>query len=133
MQEKRSEKSLRNSDRDNVPAVEPDGPESNAAIGNRLRWSRLALGFKQQVDICRKISDDPDFTASWNNWEKGRTRPGVDNAILLVKLFGLTLDWIFLGDDRRLPRELADEIDRIRRAEQSGSQPARFRMPRIRS
>jgi transcriptional regulator with XRE-family HTH domain len=97
--------------------MEPDGPESTKAIGQRLRWTRLALNFRYQADIARKISDDPNFAQVWNNWEKGRDRISVDNAIMLVRKFRLSLDWIFLGDDARLARELSDRIAEIRKAD----------------
>src|SRR5688572_27378580 len=90
-------------------------PESKKAVGERLRLTRLALGFESQVEICRRISDEPNYPQLWNNWEKGRERLSIDNAVVLVRLFRLTLDWIFLGDDSGLPFKLADRIAVLRR------------------
>lgn len=98
--------------------MEPSGPESTKAIGDRLRLTRLALDFRTQVGICRKISDDPNFAQVWNNWEKGRERIAIDNALMLCNKFRLSLDWIYRGDDGLLPAKLAAKIADITKAEQ---------------
>jgi hypothetical protein len=99
--------------------MEPTGPESTKAIGERLRWTRLALKFKTQVAICRKITSDPNFAQVWNNWEKGRERIAIDNALMLVQKFRLSLDWIYLGDDRLLAADLRDRIEEISKADRT--------------
>lgn len=49
---------------------------------------------------------------TYNQWERGIGRPRLDEAIRLVDEYDLTLDWIYLGDHRRLPYELVDAIRR---------------------
>jgi hypothetical protein len=101
--------------------MEPTGPESTKAIGERLRWTRLALNFRTQVAICRKITNDPNFAQVWNNWEKGRERIAIDNALMLVQRFRLSLDWIYLGDDRLLAADLRDRIEEISKSERNSA------------
>jgi transcriptional regulator with XRE-family HTH domain len=98
-------------------SMEPSGPESTKAIGERLRLTRLALNFRTQAAICRKISEDKNFAQVWNNWEKGRDRINVDNAILLCQKFRLTLDWIYRGDNGMLPAALATRIEEVAKAD----------------
>lgn len=101
------------------------GPESIEEIGKRLRWTREALGFNSQVGICRDLGDE-NLAQAWNNWERGRDRIAVENAIMLVRKYRLTLDWIYLGDDRRIEAEVAREIEKIRKRElEPASRPAR--------
>lgn len=89
-------------------------PESNLEIGKRLRWTRLALGMSQ-VGIARELMPDDEYAAQvWNNWEKGRDRPSVDSALLMVKKYRLSLDWIYVGDDSMLPSHLAKAIAEAR-------------------
>jgi transcriptional regulator with XRE-family HTH domain len=92
------------------------GPESTAEIGRRLRWTRIALELNQ-AEMARSLSSDPNFAQIWNNWERGRDRPGLDNALLLAHQHQVSLDWIYLGDDGNLPAKLARKIEEVRRAE----------------
>jgi transcriptional regulator with XRE-family HTH domain len=94
------------------------GPESNLEIGRRLRWTRIALELNQ-AELARSLSDDPGFAQVWNNWERGRDRPSLDNAMLLVRKYRVSLDWIFHGDDGNLPAKLARGIDKARLADAS--------------
>lgn len=86
------------------------GPESTEEIGKRLKWTREALGYSQAA-ISREISPtDPNFAQVWNNWERGRDRISVDNALILCQKFKLSLDWIYRGEDGLLPAKLARAI-----------------------
>lgn len=94
------------------------GPESTEEIGKRLKWTREALGYSQAA-ISREISTDPNFPQVWNNWERGRDRISVDNALILCQKFRLSLDWIYRGDDGLLPAKL------VRGIEDAKAKPAR--------
>lgn len=85
------------------------GPESTEKIGERLRLTRLALGFSKQVEICRALGDE-GLAQAWNNWERGRERISVDYALSLCRRFRLSLDWIYLGEDGLLPSKLQKQI-----------------------
>lgn len=89
------------------------GPESTEKVAERLRITRLALGFPKQIDICRDLGDE-GLAQAWNNWEKGRERISVNSAIALVRKYRLTLDWIFLGIDDGIPAKVARQIEEIR-------------------
>jgi transcriptional regulator with XRE-family HTH domain len=84
-------------------------PDSRGDIGDRLRFTREALGLSQ-AELCRRTGIGP---AAWNNSETGDNRIGIDNAILLCRATGVTLDWIFLGHRGGLPQKLAVDIERL--------------------
>jgi transcriptional regulator with XRE-family HTH domain len=55
------------------------------------------------------------------NWTNGYNMPTPAAASELVKTIpGLTLDWIYLGDDRLLPQQLARELQIILEAQLQG-------------
>lgn len=64
----------------------------------RLIMTRNALGLSQ-AELCREAGI---ATNAWNQFEKDRTITIV-NAIKLCDRFGLTLDWLYLGDRSGLP------------------------------
>jgi transcriptional regulator with XRE-family HTH domain len=84
-------------------------PDSRNDIGERLRVTREALGLSQ-AELCRRLGISP---AAWNNAETGDNRIGIDNAMLLCKATGVTLDWIYLGHRGGLPQKLAVDIERL--------------------
>jgi DNA-binding XRE family transcriptional regulator len=84
-------------------------PDSRNDIGERLRVTREALGLSQ-AELCRRLGISP---AAWNNAETGDNRIGIDNAMLLCKAIGVTLDWIYMGHRGGLPQKLAVEIERL--------------------
>lgn len=78
------------------------------AIGNRLRLTRESFDmtqthFAEQAGISQN---------TYNQYEKGRKRPSVDNALLLSLTYNLTLDWIYTGDVSGLPFQLATELQK---------------------
>lgn len=71
-----------------------------------MRALRATTGLSQ-----RKFAAEYKLGVSqWTQIEQGN-RIGIDAAINLVREFGLTLDWIYLGDRSRMPRDLLAEID----------------------
>lgn len=87
---------------------------SNAAIGQRLIATRLALGFKVQSQFAKRAGVAPN---TYNQYEKGISRPRLDEAIMLADKYDLTLDWIYLGDQRRLSYELVDKLSQVEAVE----------------
>lgn len=79
-----------------------------SAIGRRLKATREALGLNQR-QLCQRASV---ATNTYNQWEKGKSRPELDEAIKLVDEFDLTLDWIYLGDAGRMPFEIVEAVRR---------------------
>jgi len=88
----------------------PDMPgpdETIPRIAARLRATRQALGLTQS-ELCLRAGIARN---TYNQWEKAGGRPQLDEAKKLCRTFELTLDWIYFGDARKLPYELAAKID----------------------
>lgn len=75
-------------------------------IAERLRLAREALGISQ-AEMGRRAGVTYQ---AWNNWERGAKRISVDQAGRLRRATGISLDWIYWGDMRGLPHELAVKI-----------------------
>ena len=89
---------------------EPDRePTSVDEVAARLKLTREALKLSQAA-LCRQTGISPQ---TWNNAETGDNRLGLDNANKLRAKFGISLDWLFWGDMRGLPNELAKRIEAI--------------------
>lgn len=82
-------------------------PTSLAEIGARLKLSRLALG-KTQAEMASYMGSSTPGQA-WENYEAGRRRISIDHALALRSV-GLTIEWIYEGNDRRLSRDLYARI-----------------------
>ena len=76
------------------------------AIAARLRATREALGLKQAPFADAAGVKRPTY----NQWEKGKGRPGLDDAIKIADAHNLTLDWIYFGDASGLPLRLVGKI-----------------------
>lgn len=86
-----------------------EGP-SPKAIGRRLALTRQVLGL-QQNEFAEKAGI---AAPTYNEFEKGKTRPSIDKARLLRRTYHLTHDWIYEGDLSGLRYELADAIKALR-------------------
>lgn len=98
-------------------APEPE----NVRIGERLRWSRLAIerggtqeGYAERAGLGRNV---------YSAWESGSRRITLEGALALCKTYNLALDWIYFGrigtiDDEDLKRAIAD----MRLASRQGNQ-----------
>jgi transcriptional regulator with XRE-family HTH domain len=66
--------------------------------------------FGKQAEFCRYV----DITnAAWNNYEKGRDRIGLDTAVRLHETLGVSLDWVYLGNEGGMPYGLMEKIKRV--------------------
>jgi transcriptional regulator with XRE-family HTH domain len=81
--------------------------EDARAVGERLRRLREALGFKSAAAFCRfaEIGE-----TAWNNYERGRRRIDLDQALKLAARTGASLDWIYRGQESSLPVGLASKL-----------------------
>lgn len=84
----------------------PAHARSIEAIAARLVATREALGLNQR-QLCERADLAPN---TYNQWERARGRPDLDGALALCEAFGLSLDWIYRGDESRLSHELAVKI-----------------------
>jgi DNA-binding XRE family transcriptional regulator len=100
------------SKRRTISEIHPSDGESATAVGLRLAMARQSLGMAQNV-FCERAGI---HATAYNQYEKGKKRPSIQAAIGLCKTYGMTLDWIFLGDPSNLPYELADAIKALREA-----------------
>ena len=87
-------------------------PAQVTQIAERLRITREALGLNQ-VNFTRKANVSK---TAYNAYERGHERPSIDSAVRLCDAHRLSLDWIYRGDDSRLPAGLADAIRAISKA-----------------
>lgn len=83
-----------------------------SAIGKRLELTRQVYGLAQG-DFCAKAKIAPN---TYNQYERGKKRPTVENAIALCDTYDLTLDWIYRGDPSGLRYNLADAIKALKQA-----------------
>lgn len=82
------------------------------AIGRRLELTRQVFGLAQN-DFCARAEI---ATNTYNQYERGKKRPTVENAIALCETYDLTLDWIYRGDPSGLRYNLADAIKALKQA-----------------
>ena len=80
------------------------------AIGRRLELTRQVVGL-QQNEFCERAGI---ATNAYNQYERGKKRPSLDNAIKLCLTYALTLDWIYLGNDDALRYSLANAIKALK-------------------
>ncbi|WP_424969964.1 helix-turn-helix domain-containing protein [Dinoroseobacter sp. S76] len=74
-----------------------------AEIGARLRWHRLEFEKLRQADYAANAGLKRTSLASW---ETGTKRVSVDAAAKLRNVYGLSLDWLYCGDDANLPASI---------------------------
>ena len=65
-------------------------------IGARLAAVRQAFSLdgESQKSFAKRNGFEP---TQWNNWESGFRRISVDDAMKLASLYGLSLDFIYMG------------------------------------
>ena len=84
-------------------------------VARRLRQTRVAKGYEDQDEFAA----DADLEQSrYNRFENGRRPISLQAAMMLVKRYGLSLDWIYYGDPNGLDPRLWKDIRRVR-ADQS--------------
>ncbi len=90
-------------------------PSTFPEIGRRLRLLRMALtpasnpaAFARQVGLTR---------TAWMRCEIGAARLGLTTALALRQKFGVSLDWIYAGDESILPQHLMLRIAELEQTE----------------
>lgn len=91
------------------PTIYPEEPQ---AIAKRLRALRGALGLTQ-ASMSRMLGSATSGQL-WANYEATEPgawkRIGLNSALELCRRTGVTLEWIYRGDVRLLPPDLAEKI-----------------------
>lgn len=75
--------------------------------GLRLKAARLVLGVDRQDVMANVLGVQP---SAYNNWEKGLRLPDVAAMVRLLNRSGVSLDWIFAGELRSMPFDLAARL-----------------------
>ncbi|HWK44897.1 MAG TPA: helix-turn-helix transcriptional regulator [Stellaceae bacterium] len=75
-------------------------------IAARLTATREALGFTQQ-EMATSVGVE---RTAWANWEAARNLPNMLALARLRERYGVTLDWIIVGDPSGLRHSLATKI-----------------------
>ncbi len=94
-------------------------PSTFPEIGRRLRLLRMALTpaynpaeFARQVGLTR---------TAWMRCEIGAARLGLTTALVLRQKFGVSLDWIYAGDERMMPQDLMLRVTELEQKESAQS------------
>ena len=81
-------------------------PAMRSETGRRIRLTREALGLSQP-ELAEAIGLGK---TAWNNYERGRSRPNIEDGIRFSERFNISLDWIYKGDMSSLSYELAKKL-----------------------
>jgi transcriptional regulator with XRE-family HTH domain len=79
-------------------------------VAERLRRTREAMKLNQ-ADWCRLVGIEPQ---AWNNYERGRNRISIDQALKVCQATGASLDWIYRGLADGLTLKLATALQELR-------------------
>ena len=80
--------------------------EQTKSIARRLVILRDALGVNA-ADLCRVTGLAPN---RWSQYESGERRITLEASMVLCDKYGVTLDWIYRGDESGLPRRLIERM-----------------------
>ena len=69
----------------------------NMTFGNRVKSSRVSKGMTQEV-LCRKASISKGFLSDVEN---GKRSVSAETLLSLSKVFGVTMDELFIGKNRK--------------------------------
>jgi transcriptional regulator with XRE-family HTH domain len=75
-------------------------------VGRRLEQSLIAIG-KKPAEIARLFGISQQRLS---NYITGARPLDIEVAMKLSARFGITLDWLYMGDIRSLPYEIAQRI-----------------------
>ena len=79
----------------------------NQEIGQRLIRLRSVMDMGSQLAFTKFVEI---AAPTWNQYEKGHRRPSLDEAFKIVRRTGVTLDWIYFGEEAGLPHRLATAL-----------------------
>ena len=68
-----------------------------------MKWLRAHFGFKTHEEFAEALGISKD---RYKNWESGRHRLSIDGALMLLDLYGVSLDFSVGGDPAALSASL---------------------------
>jgi hypothetical protein len=77
-------------------------------IAHRLRTLRRVVSGENQTDFALRVGVE---VKRWNNFERGYPLSKEVAFLLVRKVPGLTLDWLWLGNEGGLPVKLQRELE----------------------
>lgn len=77
------------------------------ATARRLKATRLALDYKKQIEFAKILGVDK---SSYNLMEKGKRPVTLDVGLAINEKFGVSLDWLFVGNAAQLPSHLVTKL-----------------------
>lgn len=80
--------------------------EQTKSIARRLVTLREAVA-PSAADLCRRTGLAPN---RWSQYESGERRITLEASLVLCDKYGVTLDWIYRGDESGLPRHLIERM-----------------------
>lgn len=82
--------------------------EMMTMVGRRLHATRIALGIERQEVMANLMGVQ---LSTYNNWERGIRMASTDAVVRLLGKTGIGLDWIFAGEMRSLPYDVASKLN----------------------
>lgn len=81
----------------------------NVEVGSRLAFLRRAMGYgdREQAAFARQVGLRPNHLSMIESGQRG-LRP--QQAIRVCRQFGVTTDWIYMGQATALPDELRRKL-----------------------
>ncbi len=96
-------------------------PTENSEVARRLVMLRQAVAGDSQTAFANQVGIE---VKRWNNFERSKPLSKDAAFILVRKIHGLTLDWLFLGVEDGLTVKLQRALDEAGKAT-TGAGPAK--------
>ena len=105
------------------------GKSDPATVGVRLRAVMVELGFSNSSDFAAALGTAPSAASNWMN---GYNMPNLQTLRRLLELLpDLTLEWLYFGEESKMPKALVLRLDiRIKAWEQGLDVPVAIPEPR---
>lgn len=87
-------------------------------IARRLKAAREVLGYERAAPFYAEAGISG---TAYQNWEAGGTPISLPNAIRVRERYGLSLDWIYLGIDTALPKNISKALSSMPRDSHSST------------
>jgi transcriptional regulator with XRE-family HTH domain len=100
-----------------MPKTPPPYSDLLTGTGERLRATRIALGYKTAADACREFHVSEQL---WSHWERDKGPPNIYTMMAIRNRHDVSLDWIFAGAASSLPYHLVQKLITLAAAPDAG-------------